>query len=144
MRVEKPQRLVYRLENEEGKGPFYGEQTEVPYLKNCQTPHSLCEAMGYPIELIHVLTNMGFVCGWGTRRAYREFFHPGGMAQAKAQGYRCRIYRPDFALVLPDRQVLFLKPLQVKFLSDHSFLALSAFSGILDSLSDKTTTSEPL
>lgn len=127
---------VYRLENAEGKGPFYGEQDN---LEGILKPHvksgDALEAMGYQPSIASVLYSIGFVCGWRTRTAYTDFFCEGGKREMYNRGYRCKVYRPKIALIVPGEQVLFLKPTQELLMEDHGAIGVIALSALLHKLS---------
>ena len=100
---------VYRLENEQGHGPFHGDQPCVPFLLPHYDPEDLFKAMGLPAGSLNALSNAGLVFGWRTQRLYREFFKPRGQAGCAAHGFSCAIYRPDIRLNLSDGQVMFFR-----------------------------------
>lgn len=98
---------VYRLENADGHGPFHGDQRVVGNLQAHFDPEAMMKSIGYPKEVLVVLSKAGFVFGWRTRKLYRAFFKKGGESVCRANGFTCRVYEPALKFVFPDGQVIF-------------------------------------
>lgn len=102
-------RLVYRLENEHGHGPYGGDRVCMEYLVPHYEPVDLFRAMGLSEDVLEGLGNAGLVFGWRTKRLYRRFFKRGGQAACRRLGFGCHPFNPALRLDLPDGQVMFLK-----------------------------------
>ena len=101
-------RIVYRLENAEGVGPFYGKRPCMPYLVPHRKPEDMFALLKVPKPAFKAMSRAGMLFGWRTQRHYRRFFGPKGQGACRALGFDQAIYRPTVRLDFPDGQVWFL------------------------------------
>lgn len=131
-------RLVYRLEDATGAGPYAGDQACSKFLQPHADPDRLLAMFGYPNEVLEALSAAGFVFGWSTLKEYRNFFYKNGEQKCRELGFNRVDYRPDIRFNLPDGQVMFLKDASMLNLAPTLKILLKVLEGMRD-LSDGAT-----
>lgn len=109
-------KVVYRLEDADGEGPFAFAQLCSSYLVSHYDPEELWKVMRQRVCKKTFSKNALESCyglmifGWRTRTLYNKFFKPGGQEACAVLGYNLVEYRPTCYIPLPDGQVMFVRP----------------------------------
>ena len=100
--------IVYRLEDEDGRGPFSGSQDVIHLLTEHHDPEKMLKQAGLNRKAFNRLCTAGWKFGRATRQLADEFFvSKEGRKQAKTRGFDFVEKRAKKYVVFPDGQVLF-------------------------------------
>lgn len=100
--------IVYRLEDDEGHGPFWGGQDIVGYLVAHNEPESMLKSAGLNRKSFNRLCNLGWKFAWSTQEMANKFFSTDvGRTRAAELGFLFRKKSVSKYIIFEDGQVMF-------------------------------------
>ena len=102
--------IVYRLENEQGFGPFWCGQCASNFLKPHKDPEEMMKLSGLNRKCFNRLSSAGWIFGWESLELYRQFFKQGGEDACNNIGFTLHTYQPTAFVRFIDGQVMFKRP----------------------------------
>lgn len=98
---------VYRIENQDGNGPFFGDQKCLTALASHEDPEKMLDSAGINNKNFRKLCKLGWVFGWSSEALYDKFFTKYGKESLHKEGFMDRIYNPTQYVIFQDGQVMF-------------------------------------
>lgn len=109
--VTQPTITIYRLENEDGYGPFSGNQEATTFLTKHNNPEDMLKEVKLSKRKFKNMMTNNYIFGWKNEDLYKKFFKQknktNGEKECQKLGFKLKKYTSNEYVIFPDGQVIF-------------------------------------